>query len=244
MPVLILIGVAAMAIVVVFGRKEIASRARPDFQCLRSSEAELPLPLARNIVRKFLCKIGYELKDEGDNGIDIFIGGDESITRLPTARRVRWPEVPRFVGAGFEPAGGGVKVSLLIRPLPTLTIAAPVDKFFLDRAGEECAAIFDMLRAAADEVRRANASAREARSAASRPALAQSTPSDLDTLGLRPGASWDEVQTAYRDACKKYHPDRLAGQNLAPHLTDLAVRRFTEVSAAYNRLRRSRQTAA
>lgn len=60
---------------------------------------------------------------------------------------------------------------------------------------------------------------------------------DLALLGLKRGASWDGVQRAYRGACRKYHPDGLSGKNVEPHLVELAVQRFKEVTAAYQRLR-------
>jgi len=60
---------------------------------------------------------------------------------------------------------------------------------------------------------------------------------DYSALGLKPGATREEVHTAYRDACRKYHPDRLNGQNVELHLIELAVQRFKEVTAAYQRLK-------
>ncbi|GMV71839.1 MAG: J domain-containing protein [Leptolyngbya sp. PLA2] len=75
----------------------------------------------------------------------------------------------------------------------------------------------------------------EAAQGASAPA--DSLDADLALLGLKRGASCDEVKRAYRDACRKYHPDGLSGKNVEPHLVELAVQRFKEVTAAYQRLR-------
>lgn len=47
----------------------------------------------------------------------------------------------------------------------------------------------------------------------------------------------DQVQAAYRDACRKYHPDRFAGRGVEPHLLELAAQRFKEITAAYQRLK-------
>lgn len=60
---------------------------------------------------------------------------------------------------------------------------------------------------------------------------------DYAILSLKPGATWDQVHAAYRAACRLYHPDRLNGQNVEPHLVELAVQRFKEISAAYQRLK-------
>lgn len=59
---------------------------------------------------------------------------------------------------------------------------------------------------------------------------------DLALLGLERGATLEQVKKAYRVASRKYHPDGLTGRNVEPHLVELAVQRFKEVSAAYQRL--------
>lgn len=60
---------------------------------------------------------------------------------------------------------------------------------------------------------------------------------DYALFSLSPGASWGQVQSAYRAACLKYHPDRLTGQNMPPHIIELGVARFRELTAAYQRLK-------
>jgi DnaJ like chaperone protein len=57
------------------------------------------------------------------------------------------------------------------------------------------------------------------------------------TLNLKPGATWPEVQAAYREACRRYHPDSLAGQGVPPHLVELAVQQFKAITAAYKLLK-------
>lgn len=47
-------------------------------------------------------------------------------------------------------------------------------------------------------------------------------------LGLKPGASKDEVKKAYRELSLKYHPDKNGSGN--------AEEKFKEISAAYNLL--------
>jgi len=60
---------------------------------------------------------------------------------------------------------------------------------------------------------------------------------DFELLGLKPDATWKEIRAAYRNMCKKYHPDRLNAQQLPPHLVELAVERFKEITDAYHRLK-------
>ena len=57
-----------------------------------------------------------------------------------------------------------------------------------------------------------------------------------DILGVRRGASGDEITSAYHRLVQMYHPDRVA--NLAPEFRDLAERRMKEINAAYDRLKR------
>ncbi len=51
-----------------------------------------------------------------------------------------------------------------------------------------------------------------------------------DVLGLRPGASEDEVKKAYRNLSRKYHPDA----NINNPNKEQAEEKFKEVQAAYN----------
>lgn len=55
----------------------------------------------------------------------------------------------------------------------------------------------------------------------------------LSTLGLQPGASDSEIKAAYRKEAMKWHPDRYAGAN-----PDEAAKRFREVTAAYETLKK------
>lgn len=51
-----------------------------------------------------------------------------------------------------------------------------------------------------------------------------------EVLGVRPGASEDEVKAAYRALAKKYHPDKYANTDLA----DLANEKMQEINQAYD----------
>jgi molecular chaperone DnaJ len=53
-----------------------------------------------------------------------------------------------------------------------------------------------------------------------------------EVLGLKPGASQEEIKSAYRKLVKKYHPDRYQGNPLA----DLAEEKLREINGAYDAL--------
>ena len=56
-------------------------------------------------------------------------------------------------------------------------------------------------------------------------------------LGLSPGASPQEIKTAYHHAAQMYHPDKVAG--LAPEFRELADSKMKEINAAYEELTRT-----
>jgi len=53
-----------------------------------------------------------------------------------------------------------------------------------------------------------------------------------EILGVKPGASIEEIQTAYRAAAQQYHPDKVA--HLGDELQELAQKKFVEIQEAYN----------
>ncbi len=60
--------------------------------------------------------------------------------------------------------------------------------------------------------------------------------SPYDVLGVRSGASEDEITSAYRQLVQQYHPDRVA--DMAPEFREVAERRMKEINAAYEELKR------
>jgi hypothetical protein len=53
-------------------------------------------------------------------------------------------------------------------------------------------------------------------------------------LGVRPGATAEEIREAYRVAALKYHPDKVT--HLGKEFQELAHRRFLAIQEAYERL--------
>lgn len=223
-------------------RRIMRGHSQSELQYVKRWEGPLTPSLARNGIAMLLGELGYQHRTD-KNGIDVYFCGDANVTRLPCERQVGWNEFPRVTAVRVAAAANGVTVTLLIQPLPTVELAPEGVAFFMECAREELEGAIDLLEEIVEEVLRDCKQAPKARPCAPAPPPA-ALPSDLATLGVRAGASWEEVQRAYRDACMKYHPDRLAGQNVAPHLKDLAVHRFTEVSAAYERLRSNRASGA
>ena len=60
--------------------------------------------------------------------------------------------------------------------------------------------------------------------------------SAYDTLGLKVGASKDEIEKAYRAMARMYHPDKVT--SLAPEYMEIAERRMKEINAAYQELKK------
>ena len=52
----------------------------------------------------------------------------------------------------------------------------------------------------------------------------------IEILGLKPGASQEEVNQAYRDLANVWHPDRFVGN---PRLQKKAEEKIKEINAAY-----------
>ena len=55
-----------------------------------------------------------------------------------------------------------------------------------------------------------------------------------EVLGIEPSASMKEIQTAYREAVQKYHPDKVS--HLGEEFQEMAQKRFVEIQDAYDAL--------
>jgi tetratricopeptide (TPR) repeat protein len=60
-----------------------------------------------------------------------------------------------------------------------------------------------------------------------------------EILGVNPNASDDEIKKAYRNLARKYHPDKYRDSDLA----DLASEKMKEVNAAYEEIKKMRETS-
>ncbi len=59
---------------------------------------------------------------------------------------------------------------------------------------------------------------------------------DYKLLGLKEGASRDEVKRAYRRKMSQYHPDKLVSKGLPDEMIDIATERTKQFRAAYERI--------
>ncbi len=57
-------------------------------------------------------------------------------------------------------------------------------------------------------------------------------------LEVSPRASWKEIQAAYREQSKKYHPDRVS--HLGKEFSQLANEKFVEIQNSYELLKREK----
>lgn len=62
--------------------------------------------------------------------------------------------------------------------------------------------------------------------------------SPYDILGVKPGASLKEIQAAYKEAIKKYHPDKVS--HLGEEFSRLANEKFLTIQKAYDTLIKQR----
>ena len=60
--------------------------------------------------------------------------------------------------------------------------------------------------------------------------------SAYDILGLGKNASWSQIQTAYKNKAKQYHPDKLS--HLGEEFSTLANEKFLEIQEAYLKLKK------
>jgi len=56
-----------------------------------------------------------------------------------------------------------------------------------------------------------------------------------EILGVSPNATWAQIQTAYKEKIKQYHPDKVS--HLGEEFSDLANEKFLEIQRAYEALK-------
>lgn len=211
-----------------------------------SRTLDLPLREVRGAVALHLAGRGCVVF-ECEDTFDVYRRGDRSVTRVPWERDLRWIEIPMLVGTIFIDVNGKTSLDYRVWAWPTVTYSSAGKEFFLRQAQAEfdgILAVLDRLKAEREGSGRAGSSGRhrwytdedEPQSRRDATASSASLDADLALLGLDRGATLEQVKKAYRVASFKYHPDRLTGKNVEPHLVELAVQRFKEVTAAHQRL--------
>lgn len=209
----------------------------------------LPVENARDAVGRYLRDLGWQFIS-GDYLCDAFRRGDRNMTRLPGRDDEHWMQLPLILSVTFRVIDGRTCLGLRFTSLRTVKFSDGDLRFFTELASVECKAVAGFLEQYEQRDGRESAGQHRGNGRRHRwypedeePLSGQEAPpdgsldADLALLGLKRGASWDDVQRAYRDASRKYHPDGLSGKNVEPHLVELAVQRFKEVTAAYRRLR-------
>lgn len=183
-----------------------------------------PCPIAevRQQVEACLAKRGFACVNSGRN-FGSYERGDRSVTRIPLGRPIRWDEMPIVLTVMFRTQDGKTVVGLFFRGSPATLFADSIGPFFNKHADREIDRIVNFLNGV-----------RESR-ADEPPSADTRCEDDFTLLGLTRGCSWEQLQSAYRAACRTYHPDRLVG--VSEDVVKLAQEHFVKVKAAYERLR-------
>lgn len=177
---------------------------------------------AQDLMVQLLC--GYDkatLESANDTSL-CFKRGDWSARSVERVRP--WLELPMAIGMGFTPTPGGTRFYVFFKTPDGVPFDEIVAELFRDCAGIEFAAFVGLMR---NQGERAEVT--------SSPQSGGTLDAAYAALHLKPGAAWRDVQAAYREACKQYHPDKLSDQK--PHLVELAVREFKRMTAAYQTLK-------
>lgn len=227
-----LVGVAAAAVGTAILERLFGE---PEYRCLEwTGSMTLPAPPAevRDFVYRYYCQHTNATLSRGSLSEQFFQRGDVSIVRLPTSRKVTWHEVPIRIEVSYALTQGAMGAKFAYRTPPETVFAKPAAEFVVAQAEREFNELFEAIK----EQQSRNSSRSETR-ARNPVADASRLDAPLAVLGLQRGASLDEVVAAYREACKKFHPDTLSGKQVPQHLIDLAVARFKEIHAAYELLK-------
>lgn len=223
---------------------------KAEFASSATLRAYMSPTVARREVIRYLTARGCTLANSVGE-CDGFRRGEDGLRRLRGPGSGPWSALPVIVAAVCYESQGRLVLHMRFSLAPFVSVSGSGTRYFLEEAGAEFAQVASYLeQVASDYAQRRREQKRrrrpnhrwypgdeEKQQAEEAPKSADPLDADLALLGLNRGASWDEVQRAYRDACRKYHPDGLSGKNVEPHLVELAVQRFKEVSAAYQRLR-------
>lgn len=228
MTVILIIAIGAGALSLLSDLVPFLPLTRNKLRYTKTINLNLPQKYAQESIEAFFRALGCTERTE-QGGIWIYQRGLMKIRRMDRVLPVRF--IPHFVAVGFDPHGSQLIVTIAYRAMPGVKFADLAASCFLDSIRIEADAICELLQKVADDLRHSG----ESRNHDERGVVALAA--DFASLGLNPDASWEQVHAAYRMSCKKFHPDHLAGQQVPPHLADLASQRFKECTAAYQRLK-------
>ena len=138
-----------------------------------------------------------------------------------------WQDVPVVLAVGFEIQEGVVQVGVRISGSPRTRFCESVWQFFEECAEEEFDRAIEFLNRGIEPPREAPLPP---------PPRDTTFDDDLKLLGLTQDCTQEQLQGAYRAACRKFHPDRLVG--VPPDVVKLAQEHFVKVKDAYERLRK------
>lgn len=176
-------------------------------------------------LREYLLARGF--RRCGKQGkLFLYRRGNRGIRRLPCQRDVPWRDVPIVLAVGYEKQKGVIHVGMRISGWRATRFDESVEPFFNECAEEEFDGALEFL----------NRDIKPPKEAPPPPPPRDTThDDDLKLLGLTRGFSPDQLQAAYRAACRKFHPDRLVG--VPEDVVKLAQEHFVKVQAAYERMR-------
>ena len=222
--------------------------------------AQLPEAVAGKVVTEYFEARGWTslaqyCKENGRRfnpvkGGAAFLRGDGSIPYVSAAANIGWRDMPVIVSIGMAGAAAETTIHVEFSSTEGVRFSPAASRFFIEQAAGEFKGLLSFMEAVATKRSEpsgtgpgANGRPRhrwmpEDDEGAGKQARLHdaSHDADLAILGLDRGATLEQVKKAYRLASRKYHPDGLTGKNVEPHLVELAVQRFKEVSAAYQRL--------
>lgn len=202
---------------------------RNQLQYAISTTVDLPVEMIQEALDTYFMALKCGNKSE-DDGLWLYQRG---LVKMHQVNKVvPFHLIPVGIAVGVIPSSQCVRVVIAYRASPSSAFSETAAAYFLESAKAEADGVVELLQMISDDVARKDSQAR-----LSVPSGGNSQNCDYSVLGLAPGASWSQIQTAYRASCKKYHPDHVTGQQVAPHLADHASQRFKECTAAYQRLK-------
>jgi hypothetical protein len=221
---------AASAAVKAWYRKSTTPPDRIRVSCASNIRVSLPPRTAMAAIKAILCREHYcrVVEEEGD--IQMFQRGDFSIRRLDATSDLDWRQVPVILGLQYASEPSETLVRVHTAASTDLVFSDGMEESFYSLAAKEVDVLVLALGAWIEASR--------IRQPEPEPKRCPDDASAYATLNLKRGAAWPEIQEAYREASKRYHPDRLTGQNVPSHLVELAVERFKSATAAYQTLKR------